>query len=31
VFAVHEAAARLVAEVRGGAGPRLLHALTYRW
>jgi len=30
VFAVHEAAARLVNEVRGGAGPRLLHALTYR-
>jgi TPP-dependent pyruvate/acetoin dehydrogenase alpha subunit len=30
VFAVHEAAARLVEEVRGGAGPRLLHALTYR-
>jgi len=30
VFAVHEAAARLVSEVHGGAGPRLLHALTYR-
>jgi TPP-dependent pyruvate/acetoin dehydrogenase alpha subunit len=30
VFAVHEAAERLVREVRGGAGPRLLHALTYR-
>jgi pyruvate dehydrogenase E1 component alpha subunit len=30
VFAVHEAAARLVSEVRGGGGPRLLHALTYR-
>jgi TPP-dependent pyruvate/acetoin dehydrogenase alpha subunit len=30
VLAVHQAAARLVAEVRGGAGPRLLHALTYR-
>ena len=30
VFGVHEAAARLVAEVRGGGGPRLLHALTYR-
>jgi pyruvate dehydrogenase E1 component alpha subunit len=30
VVAVHEAAGRLVAEVRGGAGPRLLHALTYR-
>ena len=30
VFAVHETAARLVAEVRAGGGPRLLHALTYR-
>jgi len=30
VIAVHEAAARLVAEVRGGQGPRLLHAITYR-
>jgi pyruvate dehydrogenase E1 component alpha subunit len=30
VFAVHEAAARLVKEVRSGAGPCLLHALTYR-
>ena len=30
VFAVHEAAAELVAQVRGGQGPRLLHALTYR-
>ena len=30
VFAVHAAAGRLVAEVRGGAGPRLLHARTYR-
>ncbi|HZF86369.1 MAG TPA: thiamine pyrophosphate-dependent dehydrogenase E1 component subunit alpha, partial [Burkholderiaceae bacterium] len=30
VFAVHEAAQRLVAEVRAGEGPRLLHALTYR-
>jgi TPP-dependent pyruvate/acetoin dehydrogenase alpha subunit len=30
VFAVHSAAARLVAEVRSGNGPRLLHALTYR-
>ena len=30
VFAVAEAAARLVAELRAGAGPRLLHALTYR-
>ncbi|SEK73602.1 pyruvate dehydrogenase E1 component alpha subunit [Variovorax sp. YR750] len=30
VFAVHAAAAKLVAEVRAGSGPRLLHALTYR-
>ncbi len=30
VSAVHEAAGRLVAEVRTGAGPRLLHAITYR-
>lgn len=30
VFAVHDTAGRLVAEVRGGGGPRLLHALTYR-
>ncbi|PZW45930.1 pyruvate dehydrogenase E1 component alpha subunit [Humitalea rosea] len=30
VGAVDAAAARLVAEVRGGAGPRLLHAQTYR-
>jgi TPP-dependent pyruvate/acetoin dehydrogenase alpha subunit len=30
VFAVHAAAGALVAEVRGGRGPRLLHALTYR-
>ncbi len=30
VFAVHAAAARLVAQVRAGGGPRLLHALTYR-
>jgi len=30
VLGVHETAARLVAEVRGGSGPRLLHALTYR-
>jgi pyruvate dehydrogenase E1 component alpha subunit len=28
--AVDAAAARLVAEIRGGAGPRLLHATTYR-
>jgi TPP-dependent pyruvate/acetoin dehydrogenase alpha subunit len=31
VVAVDDAAARLVAEVRGGKGPRLLHADTYRW
>jgi len=30
VFEVHAAARRLVAEVRAGGGPRLLHALTYR-
>ena len=30
IAAVHEAAATLVREVRSGAGPRLLHALTYR-
>ena len=30
VMAVDEAAARLVAEVRAGKGPRLLHARTYR-
>jgi pyruvate dehydrogenase E1 component alpha subunit len=30
VAAVDAAAARLVAEIRGGAGPRLLHATTYR-
>jgi pyruvate dehydrogenase E1 component alpha subunit len=30
VFAVHAAAGTLVAEVRSGRGPRLLHALTYR-
>ena len=30
VLAVHEAAGRLVAELRAGAGPRLLHAVTYR-
>ena len=31
VIAVDTASARLVAEVRGGGGPRLLHAKTYRW
>jgi acetoin:2,6-dichlorophenolindophenol oxidoreductase subunit alpha len=30
VFAVWEAAGQLLAEVREGGGPRLLHALTYR-
>ena len=30
VLAVHEAAAALVSAVRGGSGPRLLHAITYR-
>jgi pyruvate dehydrogenase E1 component alpha subunit len=30
VMAVHGAAAALVAQVRAGLGPRLLHALTYR-
>lgn len=30
VVAVDALAARLVADVRGGAGPRLLHAMTYR-
>jgi pyruvate dehydrogenase E1 component alpha subunit len=30
VLAVHEAAAQLLAEVRAGRGPRLLHAITYR-
>jgi pyruvate dehydrogenase E1 component alpha subunit len=30
VLAVHAAARELVAQVRAGAGPRLLHAITYR-
>lgn len=30
VLAVHAVAQQLVQEVRGGAGPRLLHAFTYR-
>ena len=30
VLAVHAAAADLVQQVRSGAGPRLLHAITYR-
>lgn len=31
VEAVHRAAGRLVAEIRAGGGPRLLHAKTYRF
>ena len=31
VLAVDTSAARLVAEVRRGSGPRILHAKTYRW
>ena len=31
VEAVDQAAARLIAEVRGGGGPRFLHAVTYRF
>jgi TPP-dependent pyruvate/acetoin dehydrogenase alpha subunit len=30
VLAVHAAAAELIAQVRAGSGPRLLHAITYR-
>jgi pyruvate dehydrogenase E1 component alpha subunit len=30
VFAVWEAAGRLLADIRKGSGPRLLHAITYR-
>jgi TPP-dependent pyruvate/acetoin dehydrogenase alpha subunit len=30
VFAVHRLASELIAQVRAGSGPRLLHALTYR-
>ncbi|MFM8610535.1 MAG: thiamine pyrophosphate-dependent dehydrogenase E1 component subunit alpha [Burkholderiaceae bacterium] len=30
VMAVHDAASVLVCDVRGGSGPRLLHAVTYR-
>ena len=30
VLAVHDAAGALVRDVRGGSGPRLLHAVTYR-
>ena len=31
VLAVHEAAGRLIAEIRAGGGPRFLHAVTYRF
>jgi TPP-dependent pyruvate/acetoin dehydrogenase alpha subunit len=31
LLAVYETAARLVTEVRADAGPRFLHATTYRW
>jgi pyruvate dehydrogenase E1 component alpha subunit len=31
VEAIDDAARRLVADVRGGAGPRFLHAVTYRF
>jgi pyruvate dehydrogenase E1 component alpha subunit len=31
ILAVDETAGRLVADIRRGAGPRLLHAKTYRW
>ena len=31
VIAVDAATARLVADVRGGGGPRILHAKTFRW
>ncbi len=31
VVAVDAVAARLVADIRSGGGPRLLHATTYRW
>jgi len=31
VIAVDETAGRLIAEVRDGAGPRMLHAKTFRW
>jgi acetoin:2,6-dichlorophenolindophenol oxidoreductase subunit alpha len=31
VIAVDEATARLVAAIRSGKGPRILHARTYRW
>ena len=31
VIAVDDATAKLVAEIRAGAGPQILHAKTYRW
>lgn len=31
VVAVHASAARLIAQVRSGAGPRFLEAVTFRW
>ena len=31
VIAVNDLAVRLIGQVRSGAGPRLLHAKTYRW
>lgn len=31
VVAVNDLASRLIGEIRGGGGPRLLHAKTYRW
>ncbi len=31
MLAVDATAARLVAEIRGGGGPRMIHAKTYRW
>ena len=31
VMAVHDAAAALIGEIRAGGGPRVLHALTYRF
>ena len=31
LFAIHEAAGRMLGEVRAGAGPRFLECMTYRW
>mgnify|MGYP003838498117 FL=1 len=31
VMAVHEAAAKMTAEIRAGGGPRFIHAVTYRF